>query len=83
MSNLLSVEKLTMKFGGLIAIDDLSFDAKKNQITSIIVPNGAGKTTVFNCLTGFYRPTNFIVNFSTDNKLFTFYLHALKSLVFY
>ncbi len=57
MSNLLSVEKLTMKFGGLVAIDDLSFDAKKNQITSIIGPNGAGKTTVFNCLTGFYKPT--------------------------
>ena len=57
MSNLLSVEKLTMKFGGLIAIDDLSFDAKNNQITSIIGPNGAGKTTVFNCLTGFYKPT--------------------------
>ena len=53
MSNLLSVENLTMKFGGLIAIDDLSFDAKNNQITSIIGPNGAGKTTVFNCLTGF------------------------------
>ena len=54
MSNLLSVENLTMKFGGLTAIDDLSFDAKNNQITSIIGPNGAGKTTVFNCLTGFY-----------------------------
>ena len=46
MSNLLSVENLTMKFGGLTAIDDLSFDAKNNQITSIIGPNGAGKTTV-------------------------------------
>ena len=56
MSNLLSVEKLTMKFGGLVAIDNLSFDAKNNQITSIIGPNGAGKTTVFNCLTGFYKP---------------------------
>ena len=55
---LLSVENLTMKFGGLTAIDDLSFDAKNNQITSIIGPNGAGKTTVFNCLTGFYKPTN-------------------------
>ena len=51
MSNLLSIENLTMKFGGLTAIDDLSFDAKNNQITSIIGPNGAGKTTVFNCLT--------------------------------
>ena len=58
MSNLLSVENLTMKFGGLTAIDDLSFNAKNNQITSIIGPNGAGKTTVFNCLTGFYKPTN-------------------------
>ena len=46
-----------MKFGGLIAIDDLSFSAKKDHITSIIGPNGAGKTTVFNCLTGFYKAT--------------------------
>ena len=58
MSNLLSVENLTMQFGGLTAIDNLSFDAKNNEITSIIGPNGAGKTTVFNCLTGFYKPTN-------------------------
>ena len=43
MSNLLSVENLTMQFGGLTAIDNLSFDAKNNQITSIIGPNGAGK----------------------------------------
>ena len=54
---LLDVQNLTMKFGGLIAIDDLSFSAKKDHITSIIGPNGAGKTTVFNCLTGFYKPT--------------------------
>ena len=53
---LLNVENLTMKFGGLIAIDDLSFSANNNEITSIIGPNGAGKTTVFNCLTGFYPP---------------------------
>ena len=55
--NLLDVENLTMKFGGLIAIDDLTFSAKKDHITSIIGPNGAGKTTVFNCLTGFYKAT--------------------------
>ena len=54
---LLDVENLTMKFGGLVAIDDLTFSASKNQITSIIGPNGAGKTTVFNCLTGFYKAT--------------------------
>ena len=46
-----------MKFGGRTAIDDLSFSANNNEITSIIGPNGAGKTTVFNCLTGFYKPT--------------------------
>lgn len=54
---LLTVENLTMKFGGLTAIDNLTFSAKDNAITSIIGPNGAGKTTVFNCLTGFYKPT--------------------------
>ena len=54
---LLNVENLTMKFGGLVAIDNLTFSASKDQITSIIGPNGAGKTTVFNCLTGFYKAT--------------------------
>jgi branched-chain amino acid transport system ATP-binding protein len=54
---LLTVEHLTMRFGGLTAIDDLSFSAHDAQITAIIGPNGAGKTTVFNCLTGFYKPT--------------------------
>ena len=44
-----------MKFGGLVAIDNLSFSAAKDQITSIIGPNGAGKTTVFNCLTVFIK----------------------------
>ncbi|NKB21164.1 MAG: ATP-binding cassette domain-containing protein [Alphaproteobacteria bacterium] len=54
---LLSVEHLSMQFGGLTAVDDLSFDAADRRITAIIGPNGAGKTTVFNCLTGFYPPT--------------------------
>ena len=54
---LLAVEHLTMRFGGLVAIDDVSFSARAGDITAIIGPNGAGKTTVFNCLTGFYRPT--------------------------
>ena len=54
---LLAVEHLTMRFGGLVAIDDLSFTARDREITAIIGPNGAGKTTVFNCLTGFYKPT--------------------------
>ncbi len=54
---LLEVEHLTMSFGGLVAIDDVSFEAADCQISSIIGPNGAGKTTVFNCLTGFYQPS--------------------------
>ena len=54
---LLSVEHLSMQFGGLTAVDDLSFSAVEREITAIIGPNGAGKTTVFNCLTGFYPPT--------------------------
>jgi branched-chain amino acid transport system ATP-binding protein len=53
----LSVANLTMRFGGLRAIDDLSFEARAGDITAVIGPNGAGKTTVFNCITGFYRPT--------------------------
>ncbi|MEC9345985.1 MAG: ATP-binding cassette domain-containing protein [Pseudomonadota bacterium] len=54
---LLDVQHLTMRFGGLVAIDDVSFSAADRAITAIIGPNGAGKTTVFNCLTGFYKPT--------------------------
>jgi branched-chain amino acid transport system ATP-binding protein len=54
---ILQVDHLTMRFGGLIAINDLSFAARRQQITAIIGPNGAGKTTVFNCITGFYKPT--------------------------
>ncbi len=56
-SPLLSVERLTMRFSGLSAIDDLSLDVPRGQITGVIGPNGAGKTTFFNCLTGFYKPT--------------------------
>ncbi|MGQ9365145.1 ABC transporter ATP-binding protein [Azospirillum sp. ST 5-10] len=54
---LLTVEHLTMRFGGLVAVNDVSFNAMNRHITAIIGPNGAGKTTLFNCLTGFYSPT--------------------------
>jgi branched-chain amino acid transport system ATP-binding protein len=54
---LLEVERLTMRFGGLTAVSDLTFTAHAREITAVIGPNGAGKTTVFNCLTGFYRPS--------------------------
>ena len=54
---LLRVEHLTMRFGGLVAVNGLSFTAGRGDITALIGPNGAGKTTVFNCITGFYKPT--------------------------
>jgi branched-chain amino acid transport system ATP-binding protein len=54
---ILAVEHLSMRFGGVVAVDDLSFQAARGAITALIGPNGAGKTTVFNCITGFYRPS--------------------------
>ncbi|MGN6285227.1 MAG: ABC transporter ATP-binding protein [Afipia sp.] len=56
-SNILEVDHLSMRFGGIVAVNDLSFTAKRGDITALIGPNGAGKTTVFNCITGFYKPT--------------------------
>ena len=56
-ATVLRVEHLTMRFGGLVAVDNMSFDVKDGSITALIGPNGAGKTTVFNCITGFYRPS--------------------------
>ncbi len=55
---ILDVEHISMRFGGLVAVNDLSFVAREGEITAIIGPNGAGKTTVFNCITGFYKPTS-------------------------
>lgn len=56
-SALLEVRHLGMRFGGIVALDDVSFTAQRGEITAVIGPNGAGKTTAFNCITGFYRPS--------------------------
>ena len=55
---ILAIEHLTMRFGGIVAVNDLSFNAERRKITALIGPNGAGKTTVFNCITGFYKPSS-------------------------
>jgi branched-chain amino acid transport system ATP-binding protein len=65
---LLRVEHLTMRFGGLTAIDDVSFDVGRQDITALIGPNGAGKTTVFNCITGFYKPTTGMMRLIHDDR---------------
>ena len=75
MNNILEINHLTMKFGGLVAIDDVSFNVEKNTITSLIGPNGAGKTTVFNCITGFYKPTVGEILLNSDKK---FYLERMN-----
>ena len=64
---LLKVEHVTMRFGGLVAVNDLSFVARKGEITALIGPNGAGKTTVFNCITGFYKPTEGMMTLTHDD----------------
>ena len=66
-NTILSVERLTMRFGGIIAVQDLSFAAERKKITALIGPNGAGKTTVFNCITGFYKPTGGTIPLSHDD----------------
>jgi len=64
---ILQVDHLSMKFGGLIAIGDLSFTAKRGEITALIGPNGAGKTTVFNCITGFYKPSEGMITLNRQD----------------
>ncbi len=65
--SILSVDHLTMRFGGIVAVNDLSFSATRRQITALIGPNGAGKTTVFNCITGFYKPTSGSLRLTHDS----------------
>ncbi|MGJ4950740.1 ABC transporter ATP-binding protein [Bradyrhizobium sp. HKCCYLS20291] len=64
---ILALENLTMRFGGIVAVNALSFTAQRKQITALIGPNGAGKTTVFNCITGFYKPTSGVIRLTHDD----------------
>ncbi len=63
MSKLLDVTELSMRFGGLLAVNGVALDIAEREVVSIIGPNGAGKTTIFNCLTGFYRPSGGVIRF--------------------
>ncbi len=61
--NVLHVENITMQFGGVVAVDNLSLDVNEGEIVALIGPNGAGKTTAFNAVTGVYEPTNGAIDF--------------------
>lgn len=63
LENILRLENITMQFGGVVAVNDLSLEVNKGEIVALIGPNGAGKTTAFNCITGVYEPTNGRVSF--------------------
>jgi branched-chain amino acid transport system ATP-binding protein len=65
--DILNVENLSMRFGGIVAVNDLTFAAQRRKITALIGPNGAGKTTVFNCITGFYKPTSGTMRLSHED----------------
>ncbi len=67
LDRILSVDRLSMRFGGIVAVNELSFDAARRKITALIGPNGAGKTTVFNCITGFYKPTGGSMRLAHEN----------------
>ena len=65
--HILTLDHLSMRFGGIVAVNDLSFAAERRKITALIGPNGAGKTTVFNCITGFYKPTSGAMRLTHDD----------------
>ena len=62
--NVLKLENVTMQFGGVVAVNNLSLEVNKGEIVALIGPNGAGKTTAFNCVTGIYDPSNGKISFN-------------------
>lgn len=67
--NILRLEDVTMQFGGVVAVNNLSLEVNKGEIVALIGPNGAGKTTAFNCITGVYQPTNGRISFMGDTVI--------------
>ena len=65
----LIIDSLTMRFSGLVALDEVSFSVKENEIFSLIGPNGSGKTTLFNCINGFNKPQNGTIHFNNEDLL--------------
>ena len=63
MSKIISFKNVSLSFGGVKALNDVSFDIKEGSLQAIIGPNGAGKTSIFNCISGIYKPTTGLVEF--------------------
>ncbi|MBS1416363.1 MAG: ABC transporter ATP-binding protein [Clostridia bacterium] len=79
---ILRLDHLTMQFGGLKAVNDLSFDVKKGEIFGLIGPNGAGKTTVFNCITQFYKPTSGLVYYrNREDKIIVLNKYSVHDVI--
>ena len=78
--NVLHVENITMQFGGVVAVNNLSMDIYEHEIVALIGPNGAGKTTAFNCITGVYEPTNGKVEFYGEPIVESFPRGKMKKL---
>ncbi len=80
VKNILHIENITMQFGGVVAVDNLSLDVNEGEIVALIGPNGAGKTTAFNAITGVYEPTNGAIDFCGDRILENFPKGKMKKL---
>lgn len=78
--NVLRLENITMQFGGVVAVNDLSLDVNEHEIVALIGPNGAGKTTAFNVITGVYEPTNGRVSFYGEPMVENFPQGKMKKL---